>query len=138
MYEYRCKILRVVDGDTVDVDIDLGFGVWMHRERVRMFGIDTPESRTRDLEEKKYGMAAKEYVKAFLPIGSMQTLQTEKDKTGKFGRILGKFLVHDAKTDSQMSLHKIMIREHHGVEYTGQSKESIAWEHMENRDKVQL
>ena len=68
----------------------------------------------------------------------MQTLQTEKDKTGKFGRILGKFLVHDAKTDSQMSLHKIMIREHHGVEYTGQSKESIAWEHMENRDKVQL
>tara|TARA_Y100000004_G_C8864516_1_gene390525 strand:- start:422 stop:838 length:417 start_codon:yes stop_codon:yes gene_type:complete len=138
MYEYRCKILRVVDGDTVDVDIDLGFGVWMHRERVRMFGIDTPESRTRDLEEKKYGLAAKEYVKAFLPIGSMQTLQTEKDKTGKFGRILGKFLVHDAKTDSQMSLHKIMIREHHGVEYTGQSKESIAWEHMENRDKVQL
>ena len=54
MYEYRCKILRVVDGDTVDVDIDLGFGVWMHKERVRINGIDTPESRTRDKEEKVF------------------------------------------------------------------------------------
>ena len=56
MYEYRVKILRVVDGDTVDVDIDLGFGVWMHKERVRLYGIDTPESRTRDLEEKKLSL----------------------------------------------------------------------------------
>ena len=56
MYEYRCKILKVIDGDTVDVDIDLGFGVWMHKERVRLHGIDTPESRTRDLVEKKYGL----------------------------------------------------------------------------------
>ena len=48
MYEYRCRIDRVVDGDTVDVDIDLGFGVWLREERVRMYGIDTPESRTRD------------------------------------------------------------------------------------------
>ena len=58
MYEYRCRIDRVVDGDTVDVDIDLGFGVWLREERVRMYGIDTPESRTRDLVEKKYGLAA--------------------------------------------------------------------------------
>ena len=56
MYEYRVKILRVVDGDTVDVDIDLGFGVWMHKERVRLYGIDTPESRTRDKEEKKLSL----------------------------------------------------------------------------------
>ena len=62
MHTYRCKILRVVDGDTVDVDIDLGFGVWMHIERVRIHGIDTSESRTRDLEEKKYGLAAKAFV----------------------------------------------------------------------------
>ena len=53
MYEYNCKIVRVVDGDTVDVDIDLGFGLWIHNERIRMYGIDTPESRTRDLVEKK-------------------------------------------------------------------------------------
>ncbi len=57
MYEYKCKILRVVDGDTVDVDIDLGFGIWLHRERVRVMGIDTPESRTRDKVEKKFGLA---------------------------------------------------------------------------------
>ena len=60
MFEYKCKILRIVDGDTVDVDIDLGFGIWRHRERVRLVGIDTPESRTRDLVEKKFGNAAKE------------------------------------------------------------------------------
>ena len=55
MYEYKCKIRKVVDGDTVDVDIDLGFGVWLRKQRVRLVGIDTPESRTKDLEEKKYG-----------------------------------------------------------------------------------
>ena len=59
MYEYRCKVVKIVDGDTVDVDIDLGFGVWLKKERIRMFGIDTPESRTRDLDEKKYGLMAK-------------------------------------------------------------------------------
>ena len=53
MYEYRCNVVKVVDGDTVDVDIDLGFGVWLHKERISLFGIETPESRTRDLEEKK-------------------------------------------------------------------------------------
>ena len=133
MYEYRCKVTRVVDGDTVDVDIDLGFGVWMHKERVRLHGIDTPESRTRDLEEKKYGLIAKEQINSFMPAGSMQTLVTVKDKTGKFGRILGKFLIHDKKTDTQMTINDWMIREHHAVEYFGQSKESIMEEHLVNR-----
>ena len=59
MYEYKCKIRKVVDGDTVDVDIDLGFGVWLRKQRVRLVGIDTPESRTKDLQEKKYGLDAK-------------------------------------------------------------------------------
>ncbi len=138
MFQYNCKILRVVDGDTVDVDIDLGFGIWMHKERIRMFGIDTPESRTRDDIEKIYGNASKEYVKSFLPIGSIQTLETQKDKTGKFGRILGKFLVFDSKEDRQMSLHDIMIREHHGVAYHGQSKEEIEEQHLSNREKLGL
>ena len=62
MYEYSCKVVKIVDGDTIDVDIDLGFGVWLKKQRIRLFGIDTPESRTRDLEEKKYGLAAKEYL----------------------------------------------------------------------------
>ena len=133
MYEYRCKVTRVVDGDTVDVDIDLGFGVWLHKERVRLHGIDTPESRTRDLEEKKYGLIAKQKIKDFMPVGSMQTLVTTKDKAGKFGRILGKFLIYDKTTDSQMTINDWMIREHHAVAYHGQSKEDIAEGHLINR-----
>ena len=136
MYEYRCKVTRVVDGDTVDVDIDLGFGVWMNKERVRLYGIDTPESRTRDLEEKKYGLLAKEQIKSFMPVGSMQTLVTVKDKAGKFGRILGKFLIYDKKTDAQMTINDWMIREHHAVEYFGQSKAQIEEGHLVNRDKL--
>ena len=66
MYEYRCKIVKVIDGDTVDVDIDLGFGVWLHKERIRLYGIDTPESRTRDLEEKKYGLLSKKFLQEHL------------------------------------------------------------------------
>ena len=134
MYEYRCKVTRVVDGDTVDVDIDLGFGVWMHKQRIRLHGIDTPESRTRDLDEKKYGLIAKEHIKSFMPVGSMQTLVTVKDKAGKYGRILGKFLIYDKKTDAQMTINDWMIREHHAVAYHGQSKEDIAEGHLVNRD----
>ena len=134
MHTYKCTILRVVDGDTVDVDIDLGFGVWMRKERIRVLGIDTPESRTRDKVEKTYGILAKNFVKSYLPVGSSQTLQTEKDGTGKFGRILGKFLVYDARTDSQMHLGDIMIREHLAVRYEGQSKEDIAEQHIKNRE----
>ena len=136
VYEYSCKIVRVVDGDTVDVDIDLGFGVWMHKERVRLHGIDTPESRTRDLEEKKYGLLAKEQILFFLPEGSMQTLVTVKDKAGKFGRILGKFKIVDPVTAYDTTVNDWMIKEHHAAPYFGQSKDEIAQIHLENRSKV--
>ena len=106
----------------------------MRKERIRVLGIDTPESRTRDKTEKIYGNLAKEFVKDFLPIGSKQTLITEKDKTGKFGRILGKFLVYDKKEDREMPLGEIMIREHLAVEYFGQSKDDIAEQHIKNRE----
>ena len=114
MYEYRCKILRVVDGDTVDVDIDLGFGMWMHKERVRMMGIDTPESRTRDKVEKKFGLASKQFVKDMMPVGSKQVLKTQidrsgEDKKGKFGRILGDFLIDGKKlTETKTKLRKLI------------------------------
>tara|TARA_B100001057_G_scaffold485230_1_gene564643 strand:- start:637 stop:1056 length:420 start_codon:yes stop_codon:yes gene_type:complete len=129
MYEYNCRILRVIDGDTVDVDIDLGFGIWRHRERVRLFGIDTPESRTRDLEEKKFGLAAKKFVRDNLPIGSIQTLVTMKDKKGKFGRILATFKLTDGVT-----LNDKMISESHAVKYDGQSKDTIVEAHLKNRE----
>ena len=139
MYEYKCKILRIVDGDTVDIDIDLGFGVWIHKERVRMYGIDTPESRTKDLEEKKYGLMSKDFVKSMMPIGSMQTLRTSKyDAKGKFGRILGEFMIYDSKEDKVASLKDIMIRECMGVEYYGQSKEEIEEGHLVNRKQLEL
>ena len=134
MYEYRCKIVKIIDGDTVDVDIDLGFGVWMHKERIRLYGIDTPESRTRDLDEKKYGLIAKGWIEKFMPVGSMQTLITQKDKSGKFGRILGKFRVNDGSYD--IILNDWMITNHHAVAYYGQSKQDIAEQHIINRGHV--
>ena len=134
MYEYRCKIVKIIDGDTVDVDIDLGFGVWMHKERIRLYGIDTPESRTRDLDEKKYGLIAKSWIEKFMPVGSMQTLITQKDKSGKFGRILGKFRVNDGSYD--IILNDWMISNHHAVAYYGQSKQDIAEQHIINRGHV--
>ena len=113
MYEYRCKLRKVVDGDTVDVDIDLGFGMWMMNERIRLHGVDTPESRTRDLEEKKYGLAAKAYVEKFLD-DEWLTLTTEQyDAAGKFGRILGQLW---RTTDfSDKSLNEYLIEKHHAV-----------------------
>ena len=126
MYEYKCKILRVVDGDTVDVDIDLGFGVWMHKERVRIAGIDTPESRTKDLVEKQFGLASKQFVKDLMPIGSQQIIKTQKDKTGKFGRILGDFII-----DSVL-LSQLMIEKHHAVEYNGENKDEVLKAHLLN------
>ena len=136
MYEYSCKIVRVVDGDTVDVDIDLGFGVWMHNERIRLHGIDTPECRTRDLEEKKYGLLAKDQVKYFLPEGSIQTLVTVKDKAGKYGRILGKFKIEDHMHPTPTTINEWMIRHHHAAPYFGQSKDEIAQIHLDNRSKA--
>jgi|TARA_B100001964_G_C14110455_1_gene543537 micrococcal nuclease len=140
MYEYQCKIVRVVDGDTVDVDIDLGFGTWMKKQRIRLYGIDTPESRTRDLEEKKYGIMAKEIVKKYIPEGSTQILRTKKDKAGKYGRILGEFVVAELAIGRTaphgVTLNKWMIENHYGVTYTGQSKDDIAEQHLRNRELV--
>ena len=125
MHEYNCTIRRVGDGDTVDVDIDLGFDTWIHNERVRLYGIDTPESRTRDLEEKKAGLFAKKVVLHYLPEGSKQILRTYKDKVGKYGRVLGEFVIYDPEQDRQTTINEFMIRHRIGVEYSGKSKEEI-------------
>ena len=138
MFEYQCKIVKIIDGDTVDVDIDLGFGVWLKKQRIRLYGIDTPESRTRDLEEKKYGLVAKEFVEAHLPVGSIRTLTTVQDKTGKYGRILGKFKAYDSYTDAWVNFNQLLIIKHHAVEYQGQSKDKIAEQHLANRELVDL
>jgi micrococcal nuclease len=134
MYEYRCKVRRVVDGDTVDVDIDLGFGVVYANQRVRLYGVDTPESRTRDKEEKRFGKLAGRFLESKL--GETCTLRTRLDGKGKFGRILGEFMVYDEVTDSVMSVNDIMIREHLAVAYHGQSKKDIEDEHLRNRELI--
>ena len=128
MYEYRVDIVRVVDGDTVDVDIDLGFGVWLKKQRVRLYGIDTPESRTRDLNEKKYGLMAKEYLKE--RISNRAILKTRLDGKGKYGRILGEFIVLD--NEVRVNVNQEMIDNHYGVAYYGQSKKEIAEQHLIN------
>ena len=133
MYEYSCRIIKVIDGDTVDIDIDLGFDVWLKKQRVRLYGVDTPESRTRDKEEKKYGSLAKKYVSEYLSIGTLQILRTRKDDVrGKFGRILGEFLINDT------TLNQMLIDSYNAVEYYGQSKDEIKAQHLVNREKIQL
>jgi micrococcal nuclease len=139
MYEYRATIIKIVDGDTVDVDIDLGFNVVLKDERVRIAGIDTPESRTRDLEEKKFGLAAKARVKQLL--GKTCVLKTQinksgEDMKGKFGRILGDFNVYDSDTDSWKLLTSILISEGHAVPYHGQNKDDVQKAHLANRVKL--
>jgi micrococcal nuclease len=130
MYEYRINVVKIVDGDTVDVDIDLGFGVWLKKQRIRLYGIDTPESRTRDLEEKKYGLMAKAYITEQLKDGAI--LKTHKDGKGKYGRILGEFLSLEDRTN----INELMILKHHAVSYHGASKSEIAEGHLRNRTKV--
>ena len=128
MYEYKAKILRIVDGDTVDVDIDLGVGVWLHKERIRLYGIDTPESRTRDLVEKKYGLMSKDFLKDKLKNAEKIVIKTHKgEETGKFGRILGEIFCDNVNVNQQM------CDVGHAVAYYGQSKDDIQEEHLKNR-----
>lgn len=146
MYEYRVKVLKVVDGDTVDVDIDLGFGVWLRNERVRIMGIDTPESRTRDKVEKLFGLAAKNRLKELL--GKTAILKTQVNKSGedmkgKFGRILGDFVISTPATsfsysslEVQRMITEILIEEGHCVPYFGGSKDELLEKHEANRQRL--
>lgn len=139
MYEYRCKVLKVVDGDTADVDIDLGFGIVLTDERVRLMGIDTPESRTRDKVEKLFGKASSARLKELIggksgPILKTQINRDGEDMKGKFGRILGDFEVE--KNGERRMATDVLIEEGHAVAYFGGSKDEIAAKHLVNRDKL--
>ena len=134
MYEYRAYVTRVIDGDTVDVDIDLGFGVILKDERVRIMGIDTPESRTSNDVEKLFGKAAKARLAQLL--GEECVLKTQinkngEDMKGKFGRILGDFVAKDGRMVTD-----ILIEEGHCVAYFGGSKQEIQMKHLANREKL--
>lgn len=131
--EYEVKVLKVVDGDTVDVDINLGFGIVLTDERVRIMGIDTPESRTSDKVEKVFGLAAKARLKELLDEEAILITTEDKhgeDMKGKFGRVLGDFRV-GGKTVTQ-----ILIEEGHAVAYNGESKDDVQAQHMANRQRL--
>jgi len=132
--EYDVVLLKCVDGDTVDVDIDLGFGIWLKDERVRIMGIDTPESRTSDKVEKLFGTAAKNRLKELLKDGGKLITTEDKsgeDMKGKFGRILGDFRAPDGRLVTD-----VLIEEGHCVAYFGGSKEEIQIKHQANRQKL--
>jgi len=132
--EYDVTVIKVVDGDTVDVDIDLGFGVCLKDERVRIMGIDTPESRTSDRVEDLFGEAAKARLKELMKHGGKLITTEDKhgeDMKGKFGRILGDFRVPDGR-----KVTDVLIEEGHAVAYFGGSKEEVQMKHMANRQKL--
>lgn len=111
MYYYKIELLRVVDGDTIDVRIDLGFNVW-HKCRVRLMGINAPESRTRDLEEKKRGLAAKDWLIETLE-NAQADLEMKSHGSGKYGRVLGEIFIND------VNINTLMVDEGHAVKYDG-------------------
>jgi|SRR5210317_558098 micrococcal nuclease len=135
MYQYNVSVVKVVDGDTIDVDIDLGFGMTYKKQRVRLMGIDTPESRTRDLEEKKFGKASKRHLKKLLE--SAERISLISHDKGKFGRILGEIYIHFNEGHpvfgTEINVNQQMIDDHHAVEYSGENKDLVESLHLENR-----
>jgi len=130
MYEYSCEVKRVVDGDTVDVVLDLGFDI-LYKCRVRLYGIDTPESRTRNKDEKARGKLASAFLKNAIDNGTKVVIQTKlKDSKGKFGRVLGDVVVDG------VNINKAMIDNYHAAAYFGQSKEAIEAVHNANRTRL--
>ena len=129
-FSYRVdKVTKIVDGDTIDVMLDLGFDI-KYKSRVRLFGIDTPESRTRDKVEKKYGLLSKKFLQEQIKKSKKVTIKTYKgDETGKFGRILGDVFLNGK------SVNSLMCQKGHAVEYYGQSKDDVEAAHLKNRKR---
>ena len=131
MYEYKCKVKRVVDGDTMDVILDLGFDV-LHSVRVRLSAIDTPESRTRDLDEKARGKLSKAYLKESIK-GKKIVLRTKiKDSRGKFGRVIAEVWV-EFEEGSLRNVNELMIKEAYAVKYNAENKALVKEAHLVNR-----
>lgn len=130
MYQYKCKINKVLDGDTVDIDLDLGFNIILANQRVRMAGVDTPESRTANKEEKPRGLLSKKKLAEKLPVGSWQIIETQRSDNNddKFGRILGVFILEDGT-----KVNDWLIANNYAVPYKGENKELTQAEHQANK-----
>ena len=132
MYEYSCKVKRVVDGDTVDVVLNLGFDI-LYDCRVRLGGIDTPESRTRDLDEKARGKLAKAFLQECIKEKKVVLKTRLKDSRGKFGRIIAEVWAEFEK-GSMRNVNELMIKECHAVKYNAENKALVVEAHMANRE----
>ena len=130
MYQYKCKINKVLDGDTVDIDLDLGFKIVLSNQKVRLAGIDTPESRTANTEEKPRGLLSKKKLQEKLPVGSWAMIETMRPDSNddKFGRILGVFITEDGTRVNQW-----MIDNNYAVLYLGENKELVQEAHQQNK-----
>ena len=139
LFYYKIELVRVLDGDTIDCKIDLGFSTWVHK-RVRLAGIDTPESRTRNREEKRFGIRSKQFLSHAIGTkvehGPLIGSDTNKELTlqshgvGKFGRVLGVIF------SDGINVNELMVATHHAVAYHGQSKQDIKVEHLKNRKRL--
>ena len=125
MYEYKCHVTKVIDGDTIDVILDLGFDIF-HGCRVRLYGIDTPESRTRDLEEKARGLLSKKFLIEALLDKDTVIKTHKKDSKGKFGRVLGEVWADTININEKMVEKGLAVRNY------GQSKEDVKAAHSAN------
>jgi micrococcal nuclease len=133
-YEYHAKVINVIDGDTVVVDIDLGFNVVLSNQSVRLLGVDTPESRTSDKIEKVFGLASKDYAKEFIENCKKQViLRTHKsDDSEKFGRLLGEII----NPNSKEVLNNSLVEEGFAVKYLGENKDNVKNLHLQNRKRL--
>ena len=125
---FEAKVFDVIDGDTVDVDIDLGFDIWIKDRRIRLNNLDTPECRTRDLREKKYGLIAKARMEELLPVDTVVALKSYG--IDKYGRVLGDIWL--GEVGEEPSVVETMVAENLGVPYSGQNKKEIAAQHLAN------
>lgn len=133
MYTYKCRINKVLDGDTVEIDLDLGFNIILANQKVRMLGVDTPESRTANKEEKPRGLLSKKKLQEKLPVGSWVKITTHKSDNNddKFGRILGEFILEDGT-----NVNKWLIENNYAVPYLGENKELVQEAHQANKKKL--
>lgn len=133
-YEYHAKVINVVDGDTIVVDIDLGFNVVLSNQSIRLIGVDTPESRTSDKIEKIFGLASKDYTKSFVENCKKNVIiRTHKsDDSEKFGRLLGEIV----NPESKEVLNTLLVSDGFAVKYLGENKDNVKNLHLKNRKRL--
>ena len=126
MYTYSAQVTKIIDGDTIEIDLDLGFGVWYRNQRVRLNGIDTPESRTKDKDEKIRGELSKSKLKELIEEKRVK-ITTAIDPDDKLGRILGVI-----ETKEGINVNEWLITNNYAVAYKGQNKDLVQEAHQKN------